>query len=202
MKIIAGSARGRKIFSVAKNTPIKPISGRMRQSVFDILRPRVTASRFLDLFAGTGAVGLEALSRGAHSVIFVEKEKMCVKVIEKNLANLGFTDKARVLRADVMSGVEWLIHHSGYEGYDIIFMGPPYRDAQKNTLTLTSGVLGSIAACRVLAPSGVIAAQHHVRETVAVPAGLDYFGREKYGDTYVDFFRRRKTEKPEVRSQK
>ncbi|MEE8425578.1 MAG: RsmD family RNA methyltransferase, partial [Elusimicrobiota bacterium] len=74
MHIIAGSARGRRILTTSKNMMVKPISGRMRQSLFDILRPIVTGSYFLDLFAGTGAVGLEAFSRGAAKVAFVEKD--------------------------------------------------------------------------------------------------------------------------------
>ena len=69
MRIIAGSMRGRRILSGPKRLDIRPISGRMKQSLFDILRPRITCSRFLDLYAGTGAVGLEALSRGAERVV-------------------------------------------------------------------------------------------------------------------------------------
>src|SRR3989339_2200544 len=167
MRIIAGTARGREIFSVPKKSPVRPISGRIRQSVFDIIRPKITASIFLDLFAGTGAVGLEALSRGASKVIFIERDRMCVQVIEKNIEKLGFKERGQVLRADVTSGVEWLIHHSGYEGYDIIFMGPPYKTADKAPLALTSGVLASIAACDVLAPDGWVVAQHQVKEPVS-----------------------------------
>lgn len=192
MRIIAGSARGRIILSVPKKAPVRPISARIRQSLFDIIRTIVPASRFLDLFAGTGAVGLEALSRGAGEVVFVEKERMCVKVIEKNLDRLGFKDKARVLRADVLSGVEWLIHHSGYQGYDIIFMGPPYKDEEKRPLDFTSKVLKSAASSGILTEKGWIIAQHHVKERVEIPDSLDFFRQCKYGDTFVDFFKRKK----------
>ena len=94
MRIIAGTARGRRIFSVPKTMPVKPISSRIRQSVFDMLRPRIPAAIFLDLFSGTGAVGLEALSRGAMKVVFVEREPVCLKNINRNLDHLGFKDKA------------------------------------------------------------------------------------------------------------
>src|SRR3989338_1256922 len=97
MRIIAGTHRGRKIFSVPKDKFVKPISARIRQSFFDIVRPYITGAVLLDLYAGVGTVGLEALSRGASKVVFVEKEGICVKTIEKNIAALEFTDKAKVL---------------------------------------------------------------------------------------------------------
>src|SRR5512137_1863258 len=110
MRIIAGTHGGRKIFSVPKDKFVKPISARIRQSVFDIIRPYVTGATFLDLYAGVGTVGLEALSRGAVKVVFVEKEGICLKTIEKNIAALGFTERAKALKADVLSGLKWLEH--------------------------------------------------------------------------------------------
>ncbi|MDE2292548.1 MAG: RsmD family RNA methyltransferase, partial [Elusimicrobia bacterium] len=85
MRIIAGTARGRRLFATKTDMMVRPISARIRQSLFDILRPMVTGSYFLDLFAGTGAVGLEALSRGAQRAVFIEADKRCIQVIERNL---------------------------------------------------------------------------------------------------------------------
>ena len=83
MRIIAGTARGRKIFSVSKNLPVKPISDRIKQSVFDILRPRITGAFMLDLFCGTGNVSLEAISRGAQKVVMVDWELACIKNVKR-----------------------------------------------------------------------------------------------------------------------
>jgi len=192
MRIIAGTHRGRKIFSVPKEKFVKPISARIRQSFFDIVRPYVPGAVMLDLFAGVGTVGLEALSRGAAKVVFVEKEGICVKTIEKNLAHLGFAEKGKVLKADILSGLKWLEHFSDYKGYDIVFMGPPYRTDENLPLSYSVPVLKLLVEGGIAAPNAVIAVQHHKKEEVSAPDGLEHTRREKYGDTFVDFFRLKK----------
>lgn len=189
MRIIAGSARGRKIFSVSKNLPVKPISDRIKQSLFDIIRPRVPGAIMLDLFAGTGNVSLEALSRGALKTIMVDKEPSCLKAQARNLEHLGFKDRGKVLKGDILKGTAWLAAYSEGEGYDIIFMGPPYRDIKNRPLNFTNPVLADIAASKLLAPTGIIIAQHHQNETFDVPAGLVLYREEKYGDTLIHFLK-------------
>ena len=189
MRIIAGTKRGRSIFSIPKDKFVKPISGRIRQSLFDILRPYVTGATFLDLYAGTGAVGLEALSRGASKAVFVEKDGLCMKTIEKNIAHLEFADKAKALKADVLSGVKWLEHYSDYKGYDIVFMGPPYRTEENLPLFYSMETLRLLAEAGITTPTGLIVVQHHRKEEVTSTPGLEHVRREKYGDTDVDFFR-------------
>ena len=187
MRIIAGTARGRKLFSVSKKLPVKPISDRIKQSVFDILRPRITGAVFLDLFAGTGNVSMEALSRGALKTVSAEKEIACLKAIKRNAEHLGFTDRATVLKADLLKPLAWLSAYAEGEGYDIIFMGPPYRDIKNTPLFFTGPVLEQIASAKLLAGKGVIVAQHHKKETFAVPDTLQIVREEKYGDTVVHF---------------
>jgi len=189
MRIIAGTHRGRKIFSVPKDKFVKPISARIRQSFFDIVRPYVTGAVMLDLYAGVGTVGLEALSRGASKVVFVEKEGICVKTIEKNVESLGFTEKAKVLKADVLSGLKWLEHFSDYKGYDIVFMGPPYRTEENLPLSYSAETLRLLVEGGIAAPKALIVVQHHKKEDVPTPDGLEHVRREKYGDTDVDFYR-------------
>jgi len=172
--------------------PVKPISDRMKQSLFDILRPRITASCFLDLFAGTGSVGLEAISRGAMQVVFVERDTVCLKVIDRNLERLGFAEKAKTLRAEITQGVGWLRRHCAGEGFDIIFMGPPYRDEKNRMLALTGPVLKSIAETGILAEAGIVIAQHHATEVYEIPPGFEKYRQEKYGDTLITFLRRAK----------
>lgn len=189
MHIIAGSARGRRILTTSKNMMVKPISGRMRQSLFDILRPIVTGSYFLDLFAGTGAVGLEALSRGASKIAFVEKDPKCLKVIKNNLIHFKWEDKAAVLRGDVLNSLSWVSYRANVEKFEIIFLGPPYRKEDNTPLAYTTPVLENIAQARLLAPKGLVIAQHHKKEEVATPKGLKRFRLMKYGDTIMSFYR-------------
>jgi 16S rRNA (guanine(966)-N(2))-methyltransferase RsmD len=189
MRIIAGSARGRRIFSVSKNLSVKPISDRIKQSLFDILRPRIPGAIMLDLFAGTGNVSLEALSRGALKTVMADKEPSCLKAMQKNLEHLGFAARAKVLKADLLKDISWLAAYADGEKYDIIFMGPPYRDIKNKPLNFTDGVLKNIANAKLLAKNGVIVAQHHKNETFETPAGFELFREEKYGDTLIHFLR-------------
>ena len=200
MRIIAGTARGRRIFSVSKNLPVKPISDRIKQSLFDILRPRITGAIMLDLFAGTGNVSLEALSRGALKTVMVDREPACIKNIHRNLEHLGFTERAKVLRADVLKPLDWLMPYSDNEGYDIIFMGPPYRDINNKMLSFSGPALSNVAQSRLLAPNGIIVLQNHKTEDFDVPEGLEIYRVEKYGDTLVHFFREVKNKQEEEKN--
>ena len=189
MRIIAGTARGRRIFSVSKNLPVKPISDRIKQSVFDILRPRLAGAMWLDLFAGTGNVSMEALSRGAVRVVSVDREPACIKNIYRNLAHLGFEDRARVVKADILKPLDFLLSYSDNEGYDIIFMGPPYRDQNNKMLSLSEPALKNVAEAKLLASKGIIVLQTHKTEQFMVPDNLEKYREEKYGDTLVHFLR-------------
>ncbi|MBI3299094.1 MAG: 16S rRNA (guanine(966)-N(2))-methyltransferase RsmD [Elusimicrobia bacterium] len=189
MRIIAGTARGRRIFTTPKDIMVRPISGRIRQQLFDIIRPLVTGSYFLDLFAGTGAVGLEALSRGAQKAVFIEVDNRCLKVIGRNLVHLGFEDRGTALRGNATNALTWVMHRTNLENFDLIFMGPPYREADNTPLFLARPTLEHISTGKLLSPHGWIMAQHHQKEEPGVIAGLEMFRREKHGDSRVSFYR-------------
>jgi len=188
MRIIAGTRRSRKIYTIPRDKFVKPVSARIRQSLFDILRPYITGAVFLDLYAGTGAVGLEALSRGASKTVFVEHDGQCLKVIERNIVSLEFTAQAKALKGDVLSGVKWLEHFADYKGYDIVFMGPPYRTDENLPLFYSMRTLEMLVEAKIVTPQGRVVVQHHMKEPVSAPAGLDLWRREKYGDSFVDIF--------------
>ncbi len=188
IRIIAGSRRSRRIYSLPMSHHVKPISARMRKSVFDIIRPHITGAIFLDLYAGVGVVGLEALSRGAQKAVFVDRDPKCLKMIQKNVDNLGFSESAKVLKGDILKGLIWLKYHSP-EGYDIVYMGPPYRDQENNPLFYSSKTLELIASEQILSEYGFVIIQHHKKEPLSVPAGFELYRSEKYGDTVVDFIR-------------
>src|SRR5208282_933290 len=181
MRIIAGEARGRRILSVPKSMPVRPISARIRQSVFDIIRPRLPGARFLDLFAGTGAVGLEALSRGAERVVFVDGDRRCVEVIKKNLERAEWSSRGQTFHANLLQPLTWIGYRSRLDAFDLIFMGPPYKDEEKRPLQLTETVLGHVAAAKLLQPDGWLIAQHHKKEEPKAPEGFEGFRQSRYG---------------------
>ena len=201
MRIIAGSARGRRLLSVPKSMPVRPISGRMKQSLFDILRPRLTGAHFLDLFAGTGAVGLEALSRGAERVVFVDGDRRCIEVIGKNLERAGWKEKGQTFHANLDAPLSWIPFRSHIEHFDVIFMGPPYKDREARPIQMTQIVLNHIAAAKILAPQGWIVAQHHKKEFPKAPEGMEHLRVSKYGDTIMDFYRWAGQKRSEISSQ-
>src|SRR5438477_10377378 len=100
MRIIGGTAKRRGLKSPSHSLGVRPILARIKKSLFDILTPRLAGSDFLDLYAGSGAVGLEALSRGARYVVFDEKNPNCISAVRQNLSRFQFFDKARVVKAD------------------------------------------------------------------------------------------------------
>ena len=132
---------------------------------------------------------MEALSRGAVRVVSVDREPACIKNIYRNLAHLGFEDRARVVKADILKPLDFLLSYSDNEGYDIIFMGPPYRDQNNKMLSFSEPALKNVADGKLLAPKGVIVLQTHKTEQFAVPESLEIYRVEKYGDTLVHFLR-------------
>ncbi|MBI3289667.1 MAG: 16S rRNA (guanine(966)-N(2))-methyltransferase RsmD [Elusimicrobia bacterium] len=189
MRIIAGGSRGRWFKGVPKDFPVHPISARIKKSVFDILRPRLEGARVLDLYAGTGAVGLEALSRGARSAFFVDRDKRCLAVIEENMKRLALTAQGKACYGDILQDLSWIPFRAGVECFDLIYMGPPYRDADNNMLAYSTPTLARVAEAKLLAPGGWALLQRYKKEKVELPAGLERFREERYGDTDVEFLR-------------
>lgn len=188
MKIIAGSLRGKR-FSAHSEPAVKPISGRIKQSLFDILAPIIEGKRFLDIFSGTGAVGFEALSRGAASVFFLDNNRRCVRSVQENIARLNFSSRAQIFSGDATQDLSWIPYRSGIDSFDLIFLGPPYRDAENRPLALTSASLGRVLEARLLSPKGIIVSQRHIKESVIIPSELNVIKETKYGDTILSFMR-------------
>ncbi|MBV9080427.1 MAG: 16S rRNA (guanine(966)-N(2))-methyltransferase RsmD [Elusimicrobia bacterium] len=186
LKILAGTARGRVLRSGPKSPHLRPILARVKKSVFDILTPRMAGSRFLDIYAGTGAVGLEALSRGASRAVFVERDRRSSDLIRENLKLLGMEDKGAVFGLDAANDLSLLPRP-----FDLIFMGPPYKDDEKKPLALVAPTLEQIRKNTLLAAGGLIIAQHHRKEEVASTENWDLKRQERYGDTVVTFFQAR-----------
>ncbi|MFQ5735710.1 MAG: 16S rRNA (guanine(966)-N(2))-methyltransferase RsmD [Thermodesulfobacteriota bacterium] len=181
MRVIGGRCKGRRLAPV-KGASVRPTSDKVREAVFDILSRPFSYPRALDLFAGTGAMGIEALSRGAQTATFVDVDNTSVLVIKKNLSTCGLLEQASVYRKDVRSAVRSLARKG--ERFDVIFIDPPYNSA------LVEDTLKAIDSQGILAPGGVIVAEASKR--VPVSPEFETIGLvddRRYGDTLVYFFK-------------
>ncbi|GAB4153389.1 MAG: 16S rRNA (guanine(966)-N(2))-methyltransferase RsmD [Planctomycetota bacterium] len=124
MRIIAGSARGRKLLPVP-GRDTRPLTDRVKESLFSILQPRFPESAVLDLYAGSGAFGIEAVSRGASKAVCVEKARSAFEICKRNIDALDFGDRVIAVQSDV---VVWCAGASGYQNFDIVFADPPFPD--------------------------------------------------------------------------
>jgi 16S rRNA (guanine(966)-N(2))-methyltransferase RsmD len=188
LRVIAGTAKGRFLKTLPQDDlSIRPILARMKKSVFDIIQFKVPNSVFLDLFAGVGSVGIEALSRGAKKVVFAEISDVSLSLIRSNVDNLNFNSQAEIIKCDVLKDFSIL-----QDKFDIVFMGPPYKDTDKNAMSLTYPTLKNIVRYDVLKEDSILIAQRHVKEPVGEIAGLNCFRVEKYSDTAISFYRRKR----------
>ncbi len=162
----------------------RPLLGRIKKSLFDILGDRVVDASFLDIYAGTGSVGIEALSRGARYVLFVEKETHLARLIRENLRMCKLEKRAEVMEIDILSynkeGGKFFLT----EQFDLIFAGPPYK------LNLTKDTLDIILKLNLLKKNGWVICQHHFKEKVPEKEGLlALFRKERYGKTVMSFYK-------------
>jgi len=190
MRIIAGTYRSRLLKSL-KGDALRPTSDRLRVTLFDVLGAAVEGSRFLDVFAGTGAVGIEALSRGAAEAIFIERHAPAAKLIRSNLESLGITRGAAILAADALTALEKLAarHAAASTPINFVFVDPPYAAHEECTRTLE--FLGSNPAT-FLAPDALIIFEHHHKFALPESAGCLTCTRFlKQGDAALSFYRRK-----------
>jgi 16S rRNA (guanine966-N2)-methyltransferase len=165
MRIIAGSYRSRSL-DAPPGLATRPTSDRLRETLFNVLTPRIQGAAFLDLYAGSGAVGIEALSRGAVSVEFVERAPAALKVLRANLARLGLTTGFRINSASVKSALQRM---SPAAKFDLVFLDPPYDAAQEYAATF--GLLGG-AASALLADEALVIAEHRKKEPLQDRYGI------------------------------
>ncbi|MCX5750701.1 MAG: 16S rRNA (guanine(966)-N(2))-methyltransferase RsmD [Candidatus Saganbacteria bacterium] len=183
MRIVGGVAKGRKLKSLSEKPGLRPLSEQVREALFNVLAERVTESYFLDLFAGTGAVGLEALSRGATRAFFVEQDKATARVIQQNLALLGYQEKSEVFVLDVLQALG--IFERRKAQFDLVFIGAPY--SQSELLIKVLAVLGKGA---VLNANSIVVAESHKKTKLEENYGaLKLVKVKNYGDTVLTFYK-------------
>jgi 16S rRNA (guanine966-N2)-methyltransferase len=180
-RVIAGAARGVRLAAPGQGT--RPLGDRLKQALFAILEPDLRGGRFLDLFAGSGAGGIEALSRGAAAAVFVERDPEALRVIAANLAATRLADRATVVRSEAIS---WL-GSSGAAAFDVVLLDPPYdKPALLDDATRLIEAAGPGGA---LAKGGVLVAKHFWKAEPAATRLLRSVRRERFGDTILTFLR-------------
>jgi len=178
VRVISGIAKGKKLKAPLR---ARPLTDRVREALYNILRQRVLGSSFLDLFAGSGAVGIEALSRGARQSHFVEINRQACSIIRENLQATGFADQAIILNLDASKGVNLLARQQ--LKFDIIFVGAPYDSFELEQVLL------KIAQEEILVPGGILIAEHRKQHLLLEEYGsLKAFRQANYGETVLNFY--------------
>ena len=187
MRIIGGGAKGRRIH-LPKGCQARPTSDRIKEMLFNIIQP-VREKYFLDLFAGSGNVGLEALSRGAAKVVFIEKNSSLVNTIRKHVEDFGFIDRCEIIMADAMRSIRYL--GSRGDTYDILFVDPPYQTG------LIKETLGYLEKNVLLSDEGILILQHSTRESIQelLSDCYELTDQRRGGDTTLSFCRLNQKEK-------
>jgi len=184
MRIIAGSFRSRALASPS-GLATRPTSDRLRETLFNVLAPRMSGAAFLDLYAGSGAVGIEALSRGAASVAFVERAPAAISVLRANLAALGISEGFRIHSGSVAAFLR-LPRPGTKQSYDLVFLDPPYDAAKEYAATL--GLLGG-GANGLLAPGALVISEHRRKERLGKEYGsLQRSRLLEQGDAALSFY--------------
>lgn len=184
MRIISGEARGRTLFAPVGDQT-RPTSDKIRGSLFNILNGRVADARVLDLFGGTGALALEALSRGAEHAVISDSARQAVECIRRNAKSVLGDDlemRALILKADYRSAIV----AAGARRYDLVFLDPPYR-----MLDAYADAIERLSRAGALEEDAVIVAERRGNAQVAYPVDFEIYDTRAYGETSIDFLRRR-----------
>ncbi len=179
LRVIAGTAKGLHLKTVPGDTT-RPITDIVKEALFNIIAPEIQGNKVLDLFGGTGAVSIEALSRGADSAVIIDKSQTAVNIIRQNLETSRFTQQAKVICGDAFS----FLNGQAKEAFDLIYIAPPqYKDMWQRALKLldqNSGWLDS---------DGQVIVQVNPLEWSEIPLdNLQVFDQRKYGDTLLVFY--------------
>jgi 16S rRNA (guanine(966)-N(2))-methyltransferase RsmD len=177
MRVIAGSLRGRNLKT---SDSFRPTTDRVRETLFNILQNEIEGSVFIDAFAGSGAVGIEAISRGAKRVFFIDSGRKALNSLEDNLAIVGEETQWRVYSLPVLKALE-VIHKTG-ENVDVIFFDPPYNYSDYTELLTTASELF---------PDALVILETSSRTKFTTPDGLSVTKEKRIGETLLTFYKRK-----------
>jgi 16S rRNA (guanine(966)-N(2))-methyltransferase RsmD len=182
LRIIAGYAKGRKLKS-PENQDIRPTSDRVKEAIFSMIAFYIPGKIVLDLFAGTGNLGLEALSRGAKFSVFVDNNREALKLVNQNIKLLGYKDKTSVVFSDALKALD--LFRKRNEKFDIVFIDPPYRQS------LYGEIIQSIAENDIIDRSGILIIEHPADIKLKDEyEGLKKIKEKKYGNTSITILKR------------
>ena len=180
LRIIAGELKGRKLERIDTEL-IRPTSDRVREALFSILGDMVVDSRFLDLFAGSGSVGIEAYSRGAKEVVFVDDGTDSIKTLKGNLQKTNLIEETEIIQADYEVAVEKLAYEE--RKFDIIFIDPPYK------FGIALDAVRKIQGENILSKNGVIIVEHGSKDLMPETIGIfEIFKEKKYGNIRLSLY--------------
>jgi 16S rRNA (guanine966-N2)-methyltransferase len=180
MRVLAGALKGQRLVT-PRGASTRPTGDRVRIACLDTLTPYLGRGPFLDLFAGAGAVGIEALSRGAPSAVFVDLDPSALRALRDNVARLGLLARARVIRDDAVRVVDSLAR--GGERFAVVFLDPPYVSAR------AADALAALASGVVLAPGALVVLQHSTKAPPSESLGvLSLWKARRFGETTLTFF--------------
>lgn len=181
LRIIAGELKGRRL-EVVDGRGLRPTPERVREALFSILADRPTGAQVLDAYAGSGALGFEALSRGARHVIFVDSSRSAVRALQRGQSDLGCLDRSRVVEGDVVR----LLHHGALAGpFDLVLADPPYGTGEHGRF------LEALGRHRPVVPGGLLILEDETRKNQTAdpdPPGFSHFRRAVYGGTALNFY--------------
>jgi 16S rRNA (guanine966-N2)-methyltransferase len=179
LRIIGGTLKGKKLYSV-RDMSIRPTADKLRESIFNILSQRVLNAVVVDLFAGTGALGIEALSRGAESALFIDNAKRALSVLRKNIDSCMLNQKANIIKWNIRQNLNCI--KSKKQHFDLIFLDPPYDQ------DLITPTLFNLDKSQSLKNGACIVVEHSLFETIPMDLfAFDLLDQRKYGKTLVSF---------------
>jgi len=189
MRVIAGRARGMRL-RAPRGADVRPTADRVKESLFSMLADRIQGASVLDLFAGSGALGIEAVSRGAQRAGFVDRARASLEAVRDNVGRAGLADQAELVRGDALAAIRSLAEAG--RTFDLVFADPPYEAG------MAARVVAVVGRHGIVRPGGCLVVEHSVREEIpAVIENLRAVRTRVYGDTVVTIFERSDTTTPD-----
>jgi len=183
MRITGGKNKSRKLANI-RGADIRPTSDMVRSSVFNILGQKLTDLDVLDLFAGTGSLGIESLSRGARKAVFIDKSNKALDIVQKNVNLCGFENISAIIKEELPGGLSSIIN-LGYGQFDLVFIDPPYKKEYiKSTIC-------KLLECNLLSKEGIIVAESAAKDNNPLPSQINELRLElarSYGSTLIGFY--------------